>query len=202
MSSPILADPTTQTFSFETPPGAVLTPLRPADEAALVAFFAGLSDRTRRFYSAGDPRNEARDRCAAIDRYDKLRLVLRHQDAIIALVEMSFDLTTDDIRRFARHGVALRPTRDCRWGLCVSDPWQGRGVGTALAAASFQVAQRFDRDRVILLGGVHAANERGAAYYRKVGFVEAGRFTNDQGVACIDMSRPLVDRVAPPTPPR
>lgn len=187
----VAADPDSATFYLTTPPGAVLSPLRPLDEAALASFFNSLSSRTRQFYSVTEPRSEARARCAAIAQYDKLCLLLRERGLVLALAEFSFDLVPTDIDRFTRYGVTLQPGRDCRWGLCVSDEWQGRGVGTALAAPSFDLARRFGRDRVILWGGVQAANAGALRYYRKVGFTEIGRFTGDAGIDSIDMLRPL-----------
>lgn len=187
----VLADPSSATFYLSAPSRAVLAPLRTSDEAALASFFNGLSNWTKRFYSVADPLNEARDRCAAIAKYDKLCLLLREGGRVVALVEFSFDLVATDIERFVRYGVALHPGRDGRWGLCVSDEWQGRGVGQALAAPSFDLARRFGRDRVILWGGVQVANVAAIRYYGKVGFTEIGQFTNGAGIDSIDMLRTL-----------
>jgi GNAT superfamily N-acetyltransferase len=143
-----------------------------------------------------DSRTEARDHCSAIAQYDKLRLLLRGGGLILALAEFSFDLVATDIVRFTRYGVTLRAGHDCRWGLCVRDEWQGRGVGTALAAPSFELARRFGRDRVILWGGVQSANAAAVRYYRKIGFTEIGQFTNDQGLDSIDMLRALAEPTA------
>ena len=189
----VAADPGGATFSVEMPEKATLKPISSSDEKALAAFFRELSHQTRRFYSVTDAESLAHDHCAAIARYDKLRLVLRSatKDPIVALVEFSFDLTAGDVERFASHGCDLRPETDCRWGLCVADQWQGRGVGTALAHPSFEIARRFGRERIILWGGVHAANSTAVRYYRKVGFAETGRFANDDGIDCVDMLRQL-----------
>lgn len=189
----IVADPGCATFPVETPTNGILEPLSASHEEALAVFFAGLSPQTRRFYSVTDGASRARENCAAIARYDKLRLILRNKDndPIVALVEFSFDLTAGDVERFATYGVGLGPETDCRWGLCVADQWQGRGVGTALAPASFEIARRFGREHVILWGGVQAANSTAVRYYRKVGFRETGRFTNDDNIDCVDMIRQL-----------
>jgi ribosomal protein S18 acetylase RimI-like enzyme len=113
------------------------------------------------------------------------------QGAIVAIVEFSFDLTSSDLQRFAGHGIALEPLRSCRWGLCGSEEWRRRGVGTALAPPCFEIATRFGRTCIILLGGVHAANTHAIAYYRRLGFTEAGHFTNGDGTEAIDMLRHL-----------
>ena len=176
-------------FPVETPPGAVLTPLSASQEEALSAFYEALSPQTRRFYSVADGRSLAHAHCTTIAQYDKLRLVLQvaGRGTLLALVEFSFDLTAADLERFGGYGVELRPETASRWGLCVADAWQGRGVGRALAAPSIEIARRFGRTCMILLGGVHAANAKALGYYRRIGFTEAGRFTNDAGVGCVDM---------------
>lgn len=179
------------TFPLATPEHAILSPLKESDEDALTSFFDRLSYQARRFYSVTASRPDARERCSAIARYDKLRLVLRVGNAILALSEFSFDLVDADLERFAGYGVRLRPGRDFRWGLCVSDEWRRKGVGTAIAAASFDLAKRFGRDRVILWGGVHVANVAAINYYRQIAFVDTGRFTNDRGMDCIDMFQEL-----------
>lgn len=190
----VAAEPKSATFRLATPAGAVLSPLRPSDEVALASFFDSLTSRTRQFYSVAEPRAEARTRCSAIARYDKLCLLLRERGLVIALAEFSFDLVPADVDRFKRYGLTLHADRDCRWGLCVSDEWQRRRVGTALATSSFDLARRFGRDRVILWGGVQVANAGALRYYRKVGFAELGQFTNDAGIDSTDMLRPLGER--------
>jgi len=187
----ILVDPGPVTFSVSMPRTGILRPLSASQETQLAAFFDALSSQTRRFYSVTDGRSLAHAHCTSIARYDKLRLVLQDvsQGVIVALVEFSLDLTGAEVERFATYGISISPERACRWGLCVADKWQRQGVGRELASASFAIARRFGRECVILWGGVHAENANAVQFYRTVGFMEAGRFTNDDGVACIDMLR-------------
>jgi ribosomal protein S18 acetylase RimI-like enzyme len=189
----VASDPACATFAVEPPRNATLEPLSSSHEGALAAFLEGLSPRSRRFFSVKDPSSSARERCGAIGRYDKLRLVLRSgpEGTVVALVEFSFDLPAGDLARYGRHGLELRPGTDCRWGLCVADEWQGRGVGAALARPSLAIARAFGRDRVLLWGGVHVANAAAVRYYGRLGFAEVGRFEADDGTPCIDMLLPL-----------
>ena len=189
----VAADPASATFAVATPAKAILAPLTSADEEALAGFFGGLSHQTRLFYSVTDGRSLAHEHCQAIARYDKLRLLLRRTSGgpILALVAFSLDLTTADAERYAAYGIGLSPLTDCRWGLCVADEWQSRGVGTALAPPSFEIASRFGRNRVLLWGGVQTANTTAVRFYRSVGFTETGHFLNSDGVRCIDMLRSL-----------
>lgn len=187
----VAADPASATFQLTTPAGAVLSPLRPSDEPAVASFFDNLSSGSRRFYSVSDPQTEAHTRCSAIARYDKVCLLLREGGLVMALTEFSLDLVPAEFARFTRYGLTLDADRDCRWALCVSDEWQRRGVGTALATISFDLARRFGRERVILWGGVQVANAGALRYYRKVGFRELGQFTNVAGIDSTDMLRML-----------
>ena len=165
-----------------------LRPLAHRDEPELSRFLTDLSDRTRRFYSVVDPQMDALERCEAIGRYDKLRLILEgEQAAIIGLVEYSFDLVPDDLNRCEAHGVPLDATMDCRFGLCLADRFQSRGMGSTLLPFAIQIARQFGRRRMILWGGVHADNEQAIRFYRKNQFEEVGGFVNQDGRDCVDM---------------
>ena len=189
--SDIVRDPALATCALSDAGGAELVPLQPSDEAELRQFFRALSPRTRECFLVSDPAHEAMQRCEAIGRYDKLRLIVRANGVLVALSEFSFDLTAGDHERYAACGDPLRDGADCRWGICVGDAQQGRGLAPALAMASFGIARRFGRSRVLLWGGVFDGNERARRFYRRIGFREVGRFLNDEGRASYDMIRTL-----------
>lgn len=73
------------------------------------------------------------------------------------------DVTPVD-RPVARHIGVL--------GMGVLAAWRGQGIGEALMRSALQSAQAKGLKRVEL--NVHATNQRAAALYRKVGFVEEG----------------------------
>lgn len=176
---------------MELPTGAsaTLRPLEPGDREALARFYEGLAEETRRFYDVhGDTAALAAERCEAIGRYDKVRLVLEMEDGEIGgLFELSLDLVKDELRRYRDHGIPLKQGRHVRYGLCLADSLQGRGIASKLQPLVEDVARLFGVRRIILLGGVHEDNERAVASYRRVGFREAGRFVNPDGVPCLDM---------------
>jgi ribosomal protein S18 acetylase RimI-like enzyme len=58
-------------------------------------------------------------------------------------------------------------------GMGVLEGWRGRGLGGRLIRATLAAAWRAGFERVSL--SVYGKNERAAALYRKVGFVEEGR---------------------------
>ncbi len=184
----IAAKPASLTFRLEVPAESTLEPLLPTDGPALHEFYEKLSSSSKKFYSVVDP-SIAYVHCAAIAKYDKLRLVLREPagDSIIAIVEFSFDLTPGDLERYAGYGLELDPPTVCRWGLCVTDQWHGLGMADGLFAASIEIARRFGRSRIILWGGVRDSNARAVRFYRRNGFAEVGRFRDNDSIGCIDM---------------
>jgi RimJ/RimL family protein N-acetyltransferase len=58
-------------------------------------------------------------------------------------------------------------------GMAVAREWRGRGVGSALLAASIEWARELGLHKLSL--GVFAHNAAAIALYRKFGFVEEGR---------------------------
>lgn len=167
-------------------------PLEKHDDEALAAFLESLSQNTRdKWLRDGYDKRAAQEMCDAIARYDKLRMIAVNtcvqKTFVIALYEFSFDIPESDRVRFESYGIKVSEDMDCRFGPCLRDEYQGRGIGTALMAPTFQIARLFGRRRILLWGGVHADNDRAIAFYQKNGFYEVGRFKNSQGKECIDM---------------
>jgi acyl-CoA synthetase (NDP forming)/RimJ/RimL family protein N-acetyltransferase len=110
-----------------------LRPIRPADADALVAFHAGLSQRTRylRYFSAY-PRIPERDlhRFTHVDHHDRVALVAELAGEIIA------------VGRYERQD----DTDEAEVAFVVADKHQGRGIGSVLlehlAAAAREVGIR------------------------------------------------------------
>ena len=188
----IARHPETATFPFDLPGGvpARLRPLDPGDEPRLARFFDQLSETSKRFYSVGpDTAGLAREHCEAINRYDKLRFVLESpgESGIIGLIEFSLSILDEDVHRYALAGISLDERSAVRYGLCIAEAYQGRGVASLAFEAVKTAARRMGRTRIILWGGVLAENTRAIRHYSSCGFVKAGEFTNPDGVLCWDM---------------
>jgi RimJ/RimL family protein N-acetyltransferase len=190
----VAANPGEVTWQITLPSGepVVLRPLASGDARPLGAFLEGLSPQTRHFwYMDSYDLDQAQALCDAIARYDKLRFVVQTRagqtDAIIGLMEFSFDLTDGDLQRYAEYGIDLRGGHDCRFGPCLADAYQGQGAAGMLFPPLMEVARRFDQQRVILWGGVIAANQRAIRFYEKAGFQRVGDFVSNDGFACLDM---------------
>lgn len=169
-------------------PDLRVRPLMVADARDLAEFLASLSEQTRqRWHLPSYDYPMAVELCAAIGRYDKVRLVVLTDEQIVALLEFSLDVPLADLLRFASYGITLGPI-DCRFGPCVRDDFQRRGIASALMPTVLDVARRFGRRRIILWGGVRADNGPALGFYRKHGFVELGSFRDPTlGVTAIDM---------------
>ena len=190
----VAADPATVTSHLILPTGEtiVFRPLAPDDDGALADFLQNLSPQTRRFstYASYDLA-AAQEMCEAINRYDKLRMVATSGQRIVALFEFSFGLVNDDIKRYQSYGIALDERSDCRFGPCLADNYQDRGLGSQLLPAMLDIAHRFGKQRMILWGGVLADNARAIRYYEKNGFRLLGKFHNDMDEECWDAMRLL-----------
>ncbi|MBT2443589.1 GNAT family N-acetyltransferase [Streptomyces sp. ISL-36] len=197
----VAADPRVLTRALEVRDGRLVTfrPLTHSDAEGLAGFLAGLSAESRRLSRFdGYDLTAARGLCAAIARYDKLRLVLEEAPSgrIVGLLEFSLDLPPSDIARFREAGVEPAAT-DCRFGPTLADDYQGKGVGTRVFPLVVDVARRFGRKRIILWGGVLADNPRALRFYAKQGFRTVGSFTEANGQRSFDM---ILDLDAPDVP--
>jgi GNAT superfamily N-acetyltransferase len=161
------------------------------DIDGLAQFLHSLSSETRFFWQRdGYDQNAALEMTQAIARYDKLRLIAvppATPSRILALTEFSFDLPGEDLRRFVSYGYPADATTDCRFGPCVRDECQGRGLATLLLPPTLDTARRFGQKRIFLWGGVLQSNRRAIRFYQRAGFIEIGRFVNRDGNPCLDM---------------
>ena len=187
----VAADPELVTPRLDLPSEApaTLRPLCREDEAPLRAFFEGCGEATSRFYDIPADRAQlATAHCESIARYDKLRLVLELAGgALAALFEFSTDLVDGDMERYRGYGLELHPGTDIRYGLCLRDVYQGRGIASCAHPHLMRVARKLGADRVILWGGVMASNQAALRFYRKHDFREAGFFAEEGAEPCIDM---------------
>jgi diamine N-acetyltransferase len=150
----------------------LLRPLEPTDEKELTELIKNLSPDTKRFYSYNEPAEQiAKEHCEAINKYDKLR----------------FDIPQGDIDRLEKYGIKLTSKTDCRIGPLLRDDFQSQGIGSFIVPIIVNIAKQFNRNRIILWGGVFQDNPQAIRYYEKNGFENVGEFENMDGVKCFDM---------------
>lgn len=165
----------------------VLRPLAHDDTNKLGSFLLGLSEETKRnIISADGHLPPATELCEAINKYDKLRLVVETvpssetDDRIVGLMEFSFDIPEGDIERYKRAGYSLDQNTDCRFGPTIADDYQDRGHGSKIFPYVVKIAREFGKERIILWGGVLKDNERAIHYYEKHGFKTVGTFSDGE----------------------
>jgi GNAT superfamily N-acetyltransferase len=170
-------------------------PLRADDGPRLAAYFASLSEETRRLYHPHPFTAEhAELLCAQVGNEETIRMVAARDGGVetpfLAYVILDFALTSRDVRRYRDYGVELvRPI--LRIGPSVSDAVQGRGLGTTLLEAMIETARRLGCAHIILMGGVYTINERAIRFYEKIGLRKMGTYGDGPGPASWDMMMEL-----------
>lgn len=192
----VAKDPDLVTSTITVRSGEILTlrPLVPSDVDALTDFLASLSSRTRERWVIDDyGKAGAQEMCDAIGKFDKLRLVVAGQDKkVIGLMEFSLSLVPFDIERFTEYGIKLHEDSYIRFGPCIRDDEQQKGIFSATMPYVIDIARNLGKEFIILWGGVWVENIPAIKSYKKLGFYEVGRFSDRiDGSECIDMVREI-----------
>ena len=182
----ILDDPGCITESVALPAGesVELRALRPDDASLLGRFFLGLSPDTRgRFAPHPFTVEQAEKLCAEINCEDTIRMIATTEKdgrpEMIAYFILIPRFSEEYRQRYENRGTPLNLETDSGIAPCVADAYQDRGVGSILMPRVMDVARRLRRKRMVLIGGVLAANERAFHFYKKLGFRHIGTFWTD-----------------------
>ena len=153
-------------------------PLLPADVEPLAAFFASLSEDTRRRYAPHPfDRATAELLCSSIDSDPRTRFIVVLEDEpgtpVAGYLIFNPNLSKDDQERYAGHvktglSAAIAPV--------VADAYQRQGVGSLLMRHVIACARDMGMLQIVLSGGVRAFNEKAICYYEKLGFTKTGEF--------------------------
>jgi len=166
-------------------------PLRHDDVDLLKDFLDSLSPVTReRWMSGGYEPEYASELCDAIGRFDKLRIVLLTSAIparLVGLFEFSFGIPESDFERFKNYGIELKEGCHARFGPCLRDDYQGRGIASLVMRDMKEIARGFGAQHIILWGGVIASNGPAIAFYSKEGFRQLGVFHTPDGKESLDM---------------
>jgi len=189
----VQTDPSAVVRSFQLPSGVTATfrPLLSADSQRLGEYFLGLSPETRsRFGPHPLDRATANHLCASIHVAEALRMIAviaNPEEQIIAYCILLLSVTEHELARYARYGTILDARTDCTVAPSVADAYQNLGLGSPFLLHLIEVARRLGRQRMVLLGGVQATNQRAVHFYRKHHFQMAGSFEWPAGVFNHDM---------------
>ncbi len=190
--SDVAKNPSLLTYKVSLPDigTAAFRPLQSQDVKALARFFKDLSTKTREHYILESyDKKMAQELCTAINRYDKLRIVIVNDVSkkIIAFFEFSFDIPKTDKQRFLKYNIKLNSSTDCRMGPCIADEYQNQGIGSITFPYLIDIAKKFNKKRMILWGGVFTENKLAVNFYEKNGFKKLGKFISDNGKESWDM---------------
>lgn len=182
-----------ESFSFTIPwqgnEKLLLRPLEHQDCDRLAKFLENLSPQTRKFYTCDSyDRKFAQELCDAINKYDKIRLVVTEQcqNSIVSLIVFSLDIPEGDLQRYREYGITLTQS-DIRFGPCIADAYQNRGLGSLLFQTVIEIARTLEKQRILLFGGVLVENKRAIRFYEKQGFKILGDYIDAEGGNCYDM---------------
>ena len=176
---------------------------QPCDVEALADFFAGLSDQTRARYGPHEfGRATAEQLCASIDPNQTVRFVAVSQEGensrFIGYMILSRQIGSSDRHRY---GTCLSAEDAACFAPVIADVFQDQGVGTPMARHVLHCAEQMGIRQVILMGGVHADNDRAVHFYLNLGFRRQKEFWTEQpmGRWNVDMIELPLGRSSPAT---
>jgi diamine N-acetyltransferase len=97
-------------------------------------------------------------------------------NAIIAYAIIKTGYLQHDSQRLLSYGIQLSSQTDCTFAPSVADEWQGMGIGNSLFRLILSILKPQGFKKIILWGGVQAANTNAVNYYTKNGFSILGQF--------------------------
>ena len=175
--------PSLITASFQTRDGesVVFRPLATGDAKILGEFFCNLSEATIDLFGPHDFDQETADRlCAEIVHSQVLRMIPAIRsgggERVIGYFLLQFGISEATVQRYRGFNVELDAEVDCQIAPSMADDYQNQGLGSPLFGHIIDVAQRTNRRRVVLIGGVRGINARAIHFYRKHGFVKVSEF--------------------------
>jgi RimJ/RimL family protein N-acetyltransferase len=150
----------------------LVRPLRADDVELLTAYFAHLSEASRRFYGPHRFDLETAERlCASADEPEAVRFVAllgdKHDVEMIGYMILSRDIDAKDRERYGDtldydHCACLAPS--------IADAYQSQGLGTQMGRHVLGCAKAMGLRHVILMGGVVDRNLRARRLYERLGF--------------------------------
>ncbi len=154
--------------------------LDPQDYGGLEEYFATLSPETK---SRFGPHPFTRDDIAAVYAHQHLYngYIAKEKESgkIVAYAIIKNGCLEHDFERLHAYGIEPDNFKDCTYAPSVADDWQGKGVGYQLFKFILSKLKSEGFHRILLWGGVQAANQNAVEYYRRNGFNILGSFNHN-----------------------
>ena len=150
--------------------------LKSEDKKILGNFFIGLSERTKKWYSPHDfTQNRANLICKEIEYrkhkpIDKRVVAICNKEIIGYCILLFLWRKWDKIRYYNKYNMIVSNDDVCTIAPCISDDYQGIGLGGEIMDYIIQVAKQHNKKIIVLWGGVVVKNNRAVDYYRKNNF--------------------------------
>jgi len=97
------------------------------------------------------------------------------------------DIPEDVIEQYKKYKIILDANKTIRFEPILADSYQGIGVGNLIFPFVKDIAKSFNKNCIILHGGVLTRNTRAVNYYLKQGFVKVGEYMNSEKNMTVDM---------------
>ena len=150
--------------------------LKKRDEKMLGNFFIGLSEEIKKWYSPHIfDYNEAHNICESIEKVnlksDKQIVIAVCDKKIIGYCILLFSWRKwDKIRYYGKYNLKISNKHICTIAPCVSDKYQGMGIGNKMMQYVIYVSKKYNKEVIILWGGVVVKNRKAVNYYKKNNF--------------------------------
>lgn len=158
-----------------------IRPLAAHDEQALYRYFNDLSDLTRSRFGP-HPFDSQTVNALCQQRYEQLLAwvaVTPETGRIVAYLVVKPGYLHFEEERYRSYGLNLDHHQDYTLAPSVADDHQSTGVGSRLMAQVLAELRQRGGAKVVLWGGVQAANPRACHFYRKFGFQQLGSFEHN-----------------------
>jgi acetyltransferase len=156
----------------------IIRPIEPPDEAMMVRFHAGLSDRSvemRYFHQIKLDERTKHERLARVCHCDE------NEQAYIAETGEGSERQIVGVARLCR----LAARNEAEFAVVVSDAWQHHGIGTALLTHLVQIAKGEGIGR--LAGEILGGNLEMQHVAEKLGFAIIGDVMDSTVIAALDL---------------
>lgn len=146
--------------------------LKKTDVESLGNFFTGLSENTKKLFGPHPLTvEEAEKLCRQTEFSNILRMVaLNSNNKIVGYMVVSYPLRESQLQRYENYDLKLIQGRDLCIAPCVSDDYQGKGVGSCMLEETIRIAKKLKAKYIILWQGTQKSNKRAIDYYKKFGF--------------------------------
>ncbi|MBU0976198.1 MAG: GNAT family N-acetyltransferase [Patescibacteria group bacterium] len=160
--------------SFKTKDGEIIVfrPLEEGDAEAFGKFLTSLSEETKKLFGPHPlTKEEAGKMCLQTKFSNTLRMIVSNSNSeIIGYIVISYPLRESQLQRYENYDVELIQGRDLCIAPCVSDDYQGKGIGGFMLQETIKIAKNLGAKYIILWQGTQKSNKRAIDYYKKFGF--------------------------------